>query len=49
MQINLQSIPGSGAAGGLGGGAIVFLNAEISSGIETILEMVDFRKAPCRS
>ncbi|MCR9253451.1 MAG: glycerate kinase [bacterium] len=44
MQLNLQAIAGSGAAGGLGGGAIVFLNAEISSGIETILDMVGFRK-----
>ncbi|MBO3699423.1 glycerate kinase [Roseivirga sp. E12] len=35
---------GSGAAGGLGYGAMSFLNAEIQSGIETVLEIVDFDK-----
>ena len=40
----MQSINGSGAAGGLGGGAIAFLNAELKSGIELIKEIANFDK-----
>lgn len=40
--INLQEIEGTGAAGGLGGGMIAFLNAKLNSGIETMLDMVNF-------
>ncbi|WP_207422932.1 glycerate kinase [Desertivirga brevis] len=36
--IDLQKIQGSGAAGGLGGGAIAFLGAKLRSGIELVLE-----------
>jgi len=43
--INLQEIPGSGAAGGIGGGAFVFLNGKLCSGIELIKELADFDKA----
>ncbi|WP_394975155.1 glycerate kinase [uncultured Croceitalea sp.] len=42
FDINLQQIKGSGAAGGLGGGAVVFLNATLKSGIELIKEIADF-------
>ena len=35
---DVQSIPGAGAAGGLGAGLVAFLNAELRSGIEIILE-----------
>ncbi len=38
-QINLQNINGSGAAGGLGGGASVFLNAQLIKGIELIMNL----------
>lgn len=38
----IDSIPGSGAAGGFGGGAIGFFNAELIPGIETILNWMDF-------
>ncbi len=34
--LNLQNIPGSGAAGGLAGGSVVFLNGKIVSGTELI-------------
>jgi glycerate kinase len=40
--VNVQKIVGSGAAGGIGGGASVFLNATLTSGIELIKEMVGF-------
>ena len=40
--LDLQQIPGSGAAGGLGGGAIAFLGAEQRSGIELVKDLLDF-------
>ncbi|MDD2960672.1 MAG: glycerate kinase [Muribaculaceae bacterium] len=33
---------GAGAAGGMGGGLLAFLDAELKSGIDTILDIVDF-------
>ena len=39
---NVANVKGSGAAGGIGGGMVAFLNAELVSGIETILRLVDF-------
>jgi len=38
----IRDIPGTGAAGGLGFGLVAFCNAEIKSGIDTILDLVDF-------
>jgi len=43
--INLQNTPGSGAAGGIGGGALVFLKGQLTSGIELIKELADFENA----
>ncbi|MCO6359727.1 glycerate kinase [Roseivirga pacifica] len=34
--------PGAGAAGGLGYGAISFLNAKLKSGIDTVMELTNF-------
>ena len=34
--------PGAGAAGGMGAGCIAFLDAELKSGIEAVLDLVDF-------
>ena len=42
--INPDNIPGSGAAGGLGGALAVFLHANMKSGIDTVLDLVDFDK-----
>lgn len=39
---DMQQISGAGAAGGMGAGTSVFLNATLTSGIELIKEMVDF-------
>jgi len=39
---SMREIPGTGAAGGLGFGLMAFCDAEIKSGIETILDLVDF-------
>ena len=40
--INPDEIKGSGAAGGLGAALKVFLGAEMKSGIETVLDLIDF-------
>lgn len=42
FDINLQYIPGAGAAGGVGGGAVAFLGAKHRSGIELVKELLDF-------
>jgi len=39
---NLQEISGAGAAGGLGAGCILFLNAELNSGIDLIKKEANF-------
>ena len=40
--IDIASIPGSGAAGGMGGGILPYLNASLKSGIDTILDILQF-------
>lgn len=40
--VNPDEIPGAGAAGGLGAALKVFLGAEMKSGIETVLDLIDF-------
>ena len=40
--VDVNEIPGAGAAGGLGAALVVFLNAVLKSGIETVLNLVDF-------
>ena len=40
--VDVNEIPGAGAAGGLGAALVVFLNAVLKSGIETVLDLVDF-------
>lgn len=42
LGIEVKDVPGLGAAGGLGGGLYSFLNAKISSGINTLLDLIDF-------
>ncbi|MGB5555920.1 MAG: glycerate kinase [Flavobacteriaceae bacterium] len=40
--IDVQHMPGAGAAGGMGAGTMIFLNATLTSGIDLIKEMVNF-------
>ena len=40
--INPDEIPGSGAAGGLGAALCIFLGGQLKSGIETVLDLIDF-------
>lgn len=42
LGIDVMNIPGSGAAGGLGAGFFAFLNATYRSGIEAVLDIIDF-------
>lgn len=39
---DLQALPGSGAAGGMGGGMKAFFSARLQMGIETVLEVTGF-------
>ncbi|MGI5963402.1 MAG: glycerate kinase [Lawsonibacter sp.] len=39
---SIAQVPGAGAAGGMGAGCMAFLDAELKSGIEAVLDMVEF-------
>lgn len=45
LGIDVEPVPGAGAAGGLGAGLLAFLRAELVSGIELVLNTVNFRAA----
>ena len=45
VQVDVEDVPGAGAAGGLAGGAMAFMNATLVSGIETFIEMNDVESA----
>ncbi|NLK88747.1 MAG: glycerate kinase, partial [Clostridiaceae bacterium] len=40
--IDVSHLPGSGAAGAMGAGVVAFLNGHLRSGIQTMLELVQF-------
>ena len=40
--VDVQNIPGSGAAGGMGGGMAAFFSSRLQMGIETVLDTVHF-------
>ena len=42
FDVDVQDIDGAGAAGGVGGGAVVFLNAELTSGVDLVMELANF-------
>lgn len=44
-QKGLATVPGAGAAGGFGFGALVFLGAKLKRGIEMVLDLVGFEDA----
>lgn len=44
MGIDVENMPGAGAAGGLGAGLVAFTGAGIKSGIDAILEISDFEE-----
>jgi glycerate 2-kinase len=45
LGVALTDVPGGGAAGGLGGGAVAFLGARIVSGVEVVLDLLGFADA----
>lgn len=42
LHLDVAEIPGAGAAGGMGAGMVAFFGSELQSGIETVLDAVDF-------
>lgn len=44
MGIDVSNLPGAGAAGGLGGGLVAFLNGKLAPGIDMVLEKVQLEK-----
>ena len=42
LRLKMAQMPGTGAAGGMGAGCVAFLCAELKSGIEAVLDMVEF-------
>ena len=42
LGLSLADVPGSGAAGGMAACCMAFLSAELKSGIEAVLDIVDF-------
>ena len=45
LQIDVEDVPGAGAAGGLAGGAMAFMDATLVSGIGTFIEMNNVESA----
>ena len=41
FEISVKSIPGAGAAGGLGAGLLAFTNANIKEGVQTIMDILE--------
>lgn len=42
LGLSVAKIPGAGAAGGMGAGCIAFLGAKLKSGIDAVLDMMEF-------
>ena len=42
LKCDIATMPGSGAAGGLGGGAVAFWGAQLQMGIDTVLDITGF-------
>lgn len=42
LHVDIADIPGGGAAGGMGGGAVAFWSGCLQMGIDTVLDTVDF-------
>ena len=42
--LDVETLQGSGAAGGLGGGMVAFLNAELRAGVDIIMDIVNIER-----
>ncbi len=45
LNIDIEYMQGSGAAGGLGGGMVAFLGAELRRGVDIVLDIVDIERS----
>ncbi|MDQ0254144.1 glycerate kinase [Evansella vedderi] len=43
-KMNIMDVPGAGAAGGMGAALLVFFNGKMKSGIDIVLDAVNFKK-----
>ena len=44
LELDVSEVPGSGAAGGLGAGLMMFVNAELKPGVDIVLDKNNFNK-----
>ena len=44
LGVDVETLQGSGAAGGLGGGMVAFLNAELRAGVDIVMDTVDIER-----
>jgi glycerate kinase len=44
LDVDIKDVPGAGAAGGLGGGLLTFLNANLKRGIDIVIETTNLEK-----
>ena len=44
LNLDVATLPGAGAAGGLGAGLVAFLNGRMSSGVDLVIRAVDLEK-----
>src|SRR5690625_5507835 len=44
LGIQVDNLPGAGAAGGLGGGLLAFLGAELKRGVDIVMDTVQLEK-----
>ena len=44
LRKDVCNMPGAGAAGGMGAGIVAFLNGNLKSGIDTVLDFIEFEK-----
>ncbi len=42
LEVDIATLPGAGAAGGMGGGMVAFFDASLEMGIEVVLDTVNF-------
>jgi glycerate kinase len=45
--IEVEKVPGAGAAGGLGAGLVAFLNGRLTPGVDIVMDVVELEKKIC--
>lgn len=44
LKVDIECVPGAGAGGGLGGGAIAFFNTSLKRGVDVVFALTDFEE-----